>query len=71
MLRGVGGEVLFDIAASPASHDRGCICFAQFQRALIATDLDGVAADFHLNSIAIELAVASRTSLLGHDMNSF
>jgi hypothetical protein len=41
---------------------------SQLLRALIAADLDRFAADFDLDGIHIQLAVASRTSFLNHDV---
>jgi hypothetical protein len=38
----------------------------QFLCALIATNLNGLAADLHFYGVRIQLAIASRTSLLSH-----
>jgi hypothetical protein len=46
---------------------RRSLRFPQLQRAILTTDLDRLAADPHLNGVAIELAVASRTSSFHHD----
>lgn len=40
--------------------------FLQPSRAVVATDLDGLAADFDFDGISIQLAVASRTSSFNH-----
>jgi len=42
--------------------------FLQLLRALVTAHLNGLAADPDLNGIYVELAVASRTSFLNHDI---
>jgi hypothetical protein len=44
----------------------GAVRFLQPSRAIFATDLDGLAADFDFDGISIQLAVASRTSSFNH-----
>jgi hypothetical protein len=58
-----------------ALHDlflpRGCrkaVRFLQLPRAIVTTDLDRLAADFHFEGISIQLAVASCTSRFNHDV---
>jgi hypothetical protein len=40
--------------------------FIQLPCALLATNLDGLAADLHFYGVGIQLAIASGTSFLGH-----
>jgi hypothetical protein len=44
--------------------------FVQLSGAVVATDLDGLAADFDFDGISIQLAVASRTSSFNHGFRS-
>ena len=47
-------------------HGGGQVRFVQLSGAVVATDLDGLAADFDFDGISIQLAVASRTSSFNH-----
>jgi len=47
---------------------RGAMRFPQLPRAVVTTDLDGLSADFDLEGISIQLAVASCTSRFNHDV---
>jgi hypothetical protein len=60
---GVGDRSLFLL--------RQFVCFAQFYRALIAADFDGLAADLHLDGVHIELAVTGGASFRGHLSSPF
>jgi hypothetical protein len=54
--------------STPPRRCRGNVPFLQLLRALIATHLNGLAADLDLDGIQIQLAIASRTSRLNHDI---
>src|SRR5713101_42158 len=54
-------------SASPR-RCRGNVRFLQLLRALVTAHLNGLAADPDLNGIYVDLAVASRTSFLNHDI---
>jgi hypothetical protein len=46
----------------------GNVRFLQLPRAVVTTDLDGLAADFDFEGMSIQLAVASCTSRFNHDV---
>ena len=48
--------------------DGGSMGLLELPRAVLAADLDGLAADLHLDEIGIELAVASGAGSLRHDI---
>ena len=62
--------ILLRPSSAPPRRSRRSVRFPQFLRALIATDLDRFAPNFHSYGIRIQLAVASRTSFLSHDFFS-
>ena len=55
-------------SSGPPRGRRGSVRFSQLLRALITADLDRLAANFDFDGIRIQLAVASRTSFLNHDI---
>jgi hypothetical protein len=65
----LGWQRLLGVHDSPLSRRRrGRVRFLQLPRTLVAAHFDDLAAELDLDGIFIQLAVASRTGFLFHDI---